>query len=230
MQLPSSSRLDNHPPTIQWRISPPPTSGRPARFHLATASLRQAHDALPLYRSVSSTGTSTRSSRSMSATRPLSIAPPLRRDEDATPICLAEQPMLYQGYCAQRMRLKWRCPPSPRKAALATCPTLLTTVRTPPMGARSIPIPAKNRTICLFPSLRRTHRSGIARRPSPRAPSVPSNAEARLRLDHTCIAGRERWFFRVMLAACVNNSTPGRSTPEPTLNPPACAGPHSSLG
>ena len=51
--------------------------------------------------------------------------------EDGLPICLAEPPMLYQGYCAKRMRLKWRCPlaakgPPPvcvrtRTGRLATC-------------------------------------------------------------------------------------------------------------
>ena len=42
--------------------------------------------------------------------------------EDGIPICLAEQPMLYQGYCAKRMRLKWRCPLAAKGQPLATCP------------------------------------------------------------------------------------------------------------
>ena len=128
------------------------------------------------------------------------FAPPLRVTEDGVPICLAEQPMLYQGYCAKRMRLKWRCPLAAKGLPLATCPHFAHECSDSAYGRTVYTYPRQNYR--LFSRLRRgsplwelhADRRSCAERSIKRK-------KLDFGLDHTHIAGRQRWFFRVMLAA-----------------------------
>ena len=76
-------------------------------FHLATVSLDKAHDAMALYRlGVEHWHLDSVSPLNERNTGHFQFAPPLCVTDDGIPICLAEQPMRDQGFCAQRMRLK----------------------------------------------------------------------------------------------------------------------------
>ncbi len=41
--------------------------------------------------------------------------------QDGVPICLAEHPMVNWGFCKDRMRIKWRCPPACGKLDSCSC-------------------------------------------------------------------------------------------------------------
>jgi hypothetical protein len=98
------------------------------------------------------------------------------------------------------MRLKWRCPCAAKGQPLATCPHF----------ARDCSDSSYGRTVYTYP--RENYRLfSRLRRGSPRwalHADRRSCAERSIKrkkldfgLDHTRIAGRQRWFFRVMLAA-----------------------------
>jgi len=170
-------------------------------FHLATASLDKAHDALALYRlGVESWHLDSVIPLNERNTGHFQFAPPLRVTEDGVPICLAEQPMLYQGYSAKRMRLKWRCPLAAKGLPLATCPHFAHACSNSAYGRTVYTYPRQNYR--LFSRLRRgsplwelhaDHRSCAER-------SI-KRKKLDYGLDHAHLAGRQRWFFYVMLAA-----------------------------
>jgi len=170
-------------------------------FHLATVSLDKAHDALALYRlGVEYWHLDSVIPLNERNTGHFQFAPPLRVTEDGIPVCLAEQPMLYQGYCAKRMRLKWRCPLAAKGQPLATCPHFAHECSNSAYGRTVYTYPRENYR--LFSRLRRgsplwelhADRRSCAERSIKRK-------KLDFGLDHTRIAGRERWFFRVMLTA-----------------------------
>jgi hypothetical protein len=170
-------------------------------FHLATASLDKAHDALALYRlGVERWHLDSVVPLNERNTGHFQFAPPLRLTEDGVPICLAEQPMLYQGYCAKRMRLKWRCPLAAKGLPLVACPHFAHECSDSAYGRTVYTYPRENYR--LFSRLRRgsplwelhADRRSCAERSIKRK-------KLDFGLDHARIAGRSRWFFRVMLAA-----------------------------
>jgi len=170
-------------------------------FRLATASLDKAHDALALYR----LGAEYWHLDSVIPLNPrntdhFQFAPPLRLSEDGVPICPAKRLMQYHGYCAQRMRLKWRCPLAAQGQSLLPCPHFAHDCSDSPYGRTVYTYPPHNyRLVC---RLRRgspmwelhADRRSCAERSIKRK-------KLDFGLDHTHIAGRQRWFFRVMLAA-----------------------------
>jgi hypothetical protein len=170
-------------------------------FHLATASLDKAHDAMALYRlGVEYWHLDSVIPLNERNTAHFQFAPPLRLTPDGIPICLAEQPMRYQGFCRQRLRLKWRCPLAATGQPLATCPHFAHACSDSPYGRTVYTYPRDNYR--LFSRLRRgsplwdvhADRRSCAERSIKRK-------KLDFGLDLTRIAGRERWFFRVMLAA-----------------------------
>jgi hypothetical protein len=170
-------------------------------FHLATVSLDKAHDALALYRlGVEYWRLDSVIPLNERNTGHFQFAPPLWVTEDGIPVCRAEQPMLYQGYCAKRMRLKWRCPLAAKGQPLATCPHFAHECSNSAYGRTVYTYPRENYR--LFSRLRRgsplwelhADRRSCAERSIKRK-------KLDFGLDHARIAGRPRWFFRVMLAA-----------------------------
>ena len=170
-------------------------------FRIATASLDKAHDALALYR----LGVE---HWQLDAVIPLNdrntdhfqFAPPLRISEEGIPICLNERPLIYQGRCTDRMRLKWRCPLAVQQLPLTDCPHFAHDCSDSTYGRTIYTYPKANYR--LFTRLPRgsllwelhADRRSCAERSVKRK-------KLDFGLDHTRIAGRERWFFRVMLAA-----------------------------
>jgi len=170
-------------------------------FHLATVSLDKAHDAMALYRlGVEHWHLDSVIPLNERNTGHFQFAPPLRVTEEGIPICRAEQPMLYQGYCAKRMRLKWRCPLAAKGLSLATCPHFAHECSDSPYGRTVYTYPRENYR--LFSRLRRgsplwelhADRRSCAERSIKRK-------KLDFGLDHARVAGRQRWFFYVMLSA-----------------------------
>ena len=165
---------------------------------IATASLDKAHDNLALYRLGAEHW-------HLHSVIPLNqrhaghftYEPPCALSPDGTPLCAAGQPMVYWGYCPDRQRLKWRCPlktqrtPEPEPAC-ACSPSRY--------GRVVYTYPAENYR--LFSPLRRgsplwalhADRRSCAERSIKRK-------KLDFGLEQTRLAGRVRWFFRVMLAA-----------------------------
>jgi hypothetical protein len=170
-------------------------------FRLATVSLDKAHDALALYRlGVEHWRLDSVIPLNERHTGHFQFAPPLHVTEDGIPVCLAEQPMRYQGYCAQRMRLKWRCPLAAHGLPLATCPHFAHACSDSAYGRTVYTYPRQNYR--LFSPLRRG--SPLWELHADRRTCAERSIKRKkldLGLDHTRLAGRERWFFRVMLAA-----------------------------
>ena len=170
-------------------------------FHLATVSLDKAHDALALYRlGVERWHLDSVVPLNERNTGHFQFALPLRVTTEGIPICLAEQPMLYQGYCAKRMRLKWRCPLAAKGLPLATCTHFAHECSDSAYGRTVYTYPHQNYR--LFSQLRRGSSLWelYADRRSCAEPSI-KRKKLDFGLDHSRIAGRQRWFFRVMLAA-----------------------------
>ena len=170
-------------------------------FPVATASLDKAHDALALYRlGVEHWHLDSVIPLNERNTDHFQFAPPLRITEDGIPICLAERPLIYQGLCTDRMRLKWRCPLAVQRETLTDCPHFAQDCSDSPYGRTIYTYPQTNYR--LFTRLPRgsllwelhADRRSCAERSVKRK-------KLDFGLDHTRIAGRERWFFRVMLAA-----------------------------
>jgi hypothetical protein len=170
-------------------------------FHLATASLDKAHDAMALYRlGVEHWHLDSVIPLNERNTGHFQFAPPLRLTEDGIPICLAEQLMLYQGYCAQRMRLKWRCPLAAKGQPLATCPHFAHECSDSPYGRTVYTYPRENYR--LFSRLRRG--SPLWKLHADRRSCAERSIKHKkldFGLDQARVAGRQRWFFYVMLSA-----------------------------
>ncbi len=170
-------------------------------FRIATVSLDKAHDAMALYRlGVEHWHLDSVIPLNDRNTDHFKFAPPLPLTPEGVPICLAQQPMRYHGYCAQRMRLKWRCPLAAQGLPLSSCPFFAHECSDSPYGRTVYTYPRQNYR--LFSPLRRgsplwelhADRRSCAERSIKRK-------KLDFGLDHTRIAGRPRWFFRVMLAA-----------------------------
>jgi hypothetical protein len=170
-------------------------------FHLATVSLDKAHDALALYRlGVESWHLDSVIPLNERNTGHFQFASPLRLTEEGIPVCLAEQPMRYQGFCAKRMRLKWRCPLAAKGLPLAACPHFAHQCSDSTYGRTVYTYPRENYR--LFARLRRG--SPLWQLHADRRSCAERSIKRKkldFGLDHTRIAGRQRWFFRVMLAA-----------------------------
>jgi len=170
-------------------------------FHLETTSLDKAHDALALYRlGVEHWHLDSVIPLNERHTGHFQFAPPRRVTQDGIPVCLAEQPMVYQGYCTKRMRLKWRCPLAAKGQPLTTCPHFAHECSDSSYGRTVYTYPRENYR--LFSRLRRgsplwevhADRRSCAERSIKRK-------KLDFGLDHARVAGRQRWFFYVMLVA-----------------------------
>ena len=170
-------------------------------FSIHTASLDKAHDALALYRLGAEHW-------HLESVIPLNerhtghfqFAPALRLTPDGIPLCVAEQSLIYQGFCPDRLRLKWRCPLAVQHVPLTNCPHFAHDCSDSPYGRTIYTYPQTNyRLFTRLPrgslvwELHADHRSCAER-------SV-KRKKLDCGLDHARLAGRERWFFRVMLAA-----------------------------
>jgi hypothetical protein len=170
-------------------------------FHVATASLDKAHDALALYRlGVEHWRLDSVIPLNERHTGHFQFAPPLRLTEDGLPFCPAEYSMRDQDCCAKRMRLKWRCPLAAKGLPLTTCPHFAHDCSDSPYGRTVYTYPRQNYR--LFSRLR--HGSPLWKLPAVRRSCAERSIKRNkldFGLDHTRLAGRQRWFFRVMLAA-----------------------------
>jgi hypothetical protein len=169
---------------------------------IQTASLDAAHDALGLFRLATNRW-------QMALVVPLNqrnkvnlqYAGPLRIKE-GIPICLAGKPMKRWGFCPDRLRIKWRCPLAAAKKTpeVTTCPHFGNGCSHSPYGRVIYTYPQENyRLHTLIPrnsNLWQCHQD---------ARSCAERSIKRKKYDfhllQTRTAGRDRWFFRVMLAA-----------------------------
>lgn len=171
-------------------------------FSIETASLDAAHDALGLYRLATQRWHTALvvplNERNQGQPQ---YAGPLRL-QGGVPICLADHPMTYWGFCPDRLRLKWRCPLAAAKKTddLSTCPFFNNGCSGSPYGRVLYTYPQENyRRYTLIPrdsDLWQAHRD---------ARSCAERSVKRKKYDfqllQTKTAGRDRWFFRLMLAA-----------------------------
>lgn len=169
---------------------------------IQTASLDAAHDALGLFRLATQRW-------HMALVVPLNernkghlqYAGPLRLEE-GVPICPANLPMRRWGFCPDRLRIKWRCPLAAAKKTLelTTCPFFGNGCSDSPYGRVIYTYPQENyRLHTLIPrdsDLWQCHED---------ARSCAERSFKRKKYDfhllQTRTAGRDRWFFRLMLAA-----------------------------
>jgi hypothetical protein len=169
---------------------------------IQSASLDAAHDALGLFRLATNRW-------QMALVIPLNqrnkdnlqYAGSLRL-EQGIPICLAGKPMKRWGFCPDRLRLKWRCPLAAVKKTppVTTCPHFGNGCSDSPYGRVIYTYPQENyRLHTLIPrdsDLWQCHKD---------ARSCAERSVKRKKYDfhllQTHIAGRDRWFFRLMLAA-----------------------------
>jgi len=171
-------------------------------FSLETASLDAAHDALGLYRLATQhwqtalvVPLNERNQDHLLYAGPLRFA-------DGIPICPADRPMTRWGFCPDRLRLKWRCPLAAAKKTddLTTCPFFNNGCSGSAYGRVIYTYPQQNyRLHTLIPrdsDLWQCHRD---------ARSCAERSVKRKKYDfhllETKTAGRDRWFFRLMLAA-----------------------------
>jgi hypothetical protein len=122
--------------------------------------------------------------------------------EQGVPICLAGRPMQRWGFCPDRLRIKWRCPLAAAKKtpAITTCPHFGQDCSPSAYGRVIYTYPQENyRLHTLIPresDLWHCHQN---------ARSCAERSVKRKKYDfqllQTRTAGRDRWFFRVMLAA-----------------------------
>jgi hypothetical protein len=127
--------------------------------------------------------------------------PPIAITEKGTPLCPANRPMVFWGYCPDRQRLKWRCPLKAGKKAdrQNPCPSQ-NTCSSSAYGRVIYTYPKDNYR--LFTPIPRDsdlwqqhhdHHSCVER--------SHKRKKYDFLLNQTRTAGRERWFLRVMLAA-----------------------------
>ena len=169
---------------------------------IQTASLDAAYDALGLFR-LATTRWHMALVVSLNQRNKdnLKYAGPLRLDK-GTPICLAEKAMKRSGFCPDRLRIKWRCPLAAAKKtpALTSCPHFGKECSDSSYGRVIYTYPKENyRLHTLIPRdgvLWKLHRDArsCAERPVKRK-------KCDFKLRETRTAGRERWFFRLILAA-----------------------------
>jgi hypothetical protein len=169
---------------------------------ILTASLDAAHDAIGLFRLATQRW-------HLSLVIPINernkghlrYAGPLRLD-NGVPICPAEKPMKRCGFCPDRLRIKWRCPLAVSKKTpdVITCPHFANGCSDSPYGRVIYTYPQENyRLHTLIPrnsALWKCHQD---------ARSCAERSVKRKKYDfvllQTRTAGRDRWFFRLMLAA-----------------------------
>jgi hypothetical protein len=132
----------------------------------------------------------------------LSYAGPLRL-EQGVPICLADRPMTHAGFCPDRYRIKWRCPlaASKKNPPPETCPHFGHACSGSAYGRVIYTYPKENYRLHTFiprnNALWDCHRN--ARSCAERS---VKRKKYDFRLLQTKTAGRDRWFFRLILAAC----------------------------
>jgi len=169
---------------------------------IRTATLDKAHDALGFHRLGVERW-------QMALVIPLnrrnqdnrSYAGPLRL-ENGVPICIADKPMTRAGFCPDRMRIKWRCPLAASKKTdpLSSCPHFGHDCSGSPYGRVIYTYPKDNYR--LQPLIPRTSPLWQCHQD---ARSCAERSVKRKKYDfhllETKTAGRDRWFFRVILAA-----------------------------
>jgi len=170
---------------------------------LKTVSLDAAHDVIGLYRLATQRWHAALViplNRTNAGN--LQYAGPLRLEE-GVPICQADRPMTLWGFCPDRLRIKWRCPLAAAKKTpdLTTCPFFANGCSASAYGRVIYTYPKQNyRLHTLIPrdgDLWQCHRD---------ARSCAERSIKRKKYDfnllQTKTAGRDRWFFRLILAAC----------------------------
>ena len=171
-------------------------------FPIRVASLDSAHDTVAYFRLATTRWR-------MALVIPLNqrnkdnlrYAGPLRLEDDI-PICAAGLPMKRAGFCSDRLRIKWRCPlaASRKTPPLSSCPLFANGCSASPYGRVVYTYPEQNyRLHTLIPrdsDLWQSHKD---------ARSCSERSIKRKKYDfcllQTRTAGRDRWFFRLMLAA-----------------------------
>lgn len=170
---------------------------------LNVVSLDAAHDILGLYRLATQRWHTAlviplneRNKGNLQYTGPLRL-------EDGIPICQADRPMTHWGFCPDRLRIKWRCPLAAAKKTpeLSACPFFDNGCSGSAYGRVIYTYPPQNyRLHTLIPresDLWHCHRD---------ARSCAERSVKRKKYDfhllQTKTAGRDRWFFRIILAAC----------------------------
>jgi hypothetical protein len=169
---------------------------------IQTASLDKAYDAIGLFRLATQRW-------SLALVVPLNernkdnlcYAGPLRL-EHGVPICLDGLPLQRWGFCPDRLRIKWRCPLAANKKTpdVSSCPHFAHDCSDSPYGRVVYTYPHENyRLHTLIPRdshLWQCHQD---------ARSCAERSVKRKKLDFHLLqirtAGRDRWFFRLMLAA-----------------------------
>lgn len=171
-------------------------------FSLSVASLDKAHDIVGLYRVATQRWHSAlvvplneRNKGNLQYTGPLRL-------DDGVPICQADRPMTLWGFCPDRLRIKWRCPLAAAKKTpqLTTCPFFDNGCSGSTYGRVIYTYPHQNyrlhTLIARDSDLWQAHRD---------ARSCAERSVKRKKYDfhllQTKTAGRDRWFFRVILAA-----------------------------
>jgi hypothetical protein len=175
---------------------------------IQTASLDKAYDAIGLFRLATQRW-------SLALVIPLnernkdnlSYAGPLRL-EQGVPICPAQYPMRHWGFCRDRLRIKWRCPLAAAKKTpdVTSCPYFGNGCSASPYGRVVYTYPDENyRLHTLIPRDSDLWQCHAQRR------SCAERSFKRKKYDcfllQTRTAGRDRWFFRVMLAAMCQHIT-----------------------
>jgi hypothetical protein len=169
---------------------------------IQTATLDAAHDALGLFRLATQRW-------QMALVVPLNernkdnlrYAGPLRL-EQGIPLCQAGLAMKRWGFCPDRLRLKWRCPLAAAKktADVNSCPHFATHCSDSPYGRVVYTYPQENyRLHTLIP--RDSDLWGLHKDARSCAERSVKRKKNDFHLRETRTAGRDRWFFRVMLAA-----------------------------
>ncbi len=131
----------------------------------------------------------------------LTYAGPLRLDA-GVPICLAHKPMKRGGFCPDRIRIKWRCPlaASKKNPPLDSCPHFGRTCSSSLYGRVIYTYPKENYR--LHPLITR---HSVLWQCHLDARSCAERSVKRKKYDchllQSKTAGRDRWFFRLILAA-----------------------------
>jgi hypothetical protein len=169
---------------------------------IQTAALDKAYDAIALFRLATQRW-------SMALVIPLNernkdhlvYAGPLCLHQ-GVPICPAGYPMKRWGFCPDRLRIKWRCPLAAAKKTpdVHTCPHFANDCSPSPYGRVVYTYPKQNyRLHTLIPRTSDLWKAHLDAR-SCAERSVKRKKHDFLLLQ-TRTAGRERWFFRLILAA-----------------------------
>jgi hypothetical protein len=169
---------------------------------IQTASLDAAYDAIGLFRLATRRWSTAlvvplneRNKDNLRYAGPLHL-------EQGVPICLAQLPMKRWGFCPDRLRIKWRCPLAAAKKTpdVTSCPHFSHDCSDSAYGRVVYTYPKENyRLHTLIPRDSHLWQCHAKRR------SCAERSVKRKKVDfgllQTRTAGRDRWFFRVMLAA-----------------------------